>query len=181
MANAEKKQNQQQPKQSQPAQQGQGKKQQKTQQKGGNNKGRGPQLSPKQRHENWTQSKIERAGKDEYTVVSQKTRDVALFVNLANAHDNIMAYLRTNAGLTTRVSLEAFGKIIERSNQVKMLLDEVNAEAYKLAGRDYIRPRGIRDMLKESKAVKEEAAKPAEKKAAKQPASSEKPAAAATA
>lgn len=169
MANAEKKQNPQQPKQ---AQQGQGKKQQKPQQKGG--KGRGPQLSPKQRHENWTQSKIERAGKDEYTVVSQKTRDVALFVNLANAHDNIMAYLRTNAGLNTRISLEAFGKIIERSNQVKMLLDEVNAEAYKLAGRDYNQPRGIREMLKENKSAKQDTAKPAEKKAAKQPAAADK-------
>jgi len=106
------------------------------------------QLSPKERHANWTKSKLERAALDGYNVIRQETKDVALLINLAGGHDNIMKYLRLNVGLNPKITMDKFNEIIRLSNEAKEKLNEVNALAYELAGKKYIPPRGMKNPLK---------------------------------
>lgn len=124
------------------------------------------QLSRQQKHENWKQSKVERAALDGFNVIRQETKDVALLINLANGHDNIMKYLRLNVGLNPRITLDKFDEIIRLSNEAKEKLNEVNAIAYQLAGKKYSPPRGMKDPLKKPQLA---AATPAKEKQKQKP------------
>lgn len=105
-------------------------------------------LSPQEKHANWTSTKIEKAGQADYNVISQKTRDSAEFVNLINFNDQLMFQLRMNVGINPRVTSEVFNTFMSRSKEAKELINTINAELCRALGRDYRPPRGFKHPFK---------------------------------
>lgn len=105
-------------------------------------------LTPQEKHANWTSSKIEKAGQADYNVISQKTRDSAEFVNLINFNDQLMFQLRMNVGINPRVTSEAFNTFMSRSKEAKEMINTINAELCRTLGRDYRPPRGFKHPFK---------------------------------
>jgi hypothetical protein len=105
-------------------------------------------LSPQEKHANWTNSKIEKAGQADYNVISQKTRDSAEFVNLINFNDQLMYQLRMNVGINPRVTSEAFNTFMSRSKEAKELINTINAELCRTLDRGYRPPRGFKHPFK---------------------------------
>lgn len=90
-----------------------------------------------QKKKDWISGKIAQAGQDDYNVIRQRTPDVALLVNLANPHDNIMEHLRMNNIINPKIDIQKYARVVAYSNIIKALLDRVNAMANGIVGRNY--------------------------------------------
>ncbi len=122
-----------------------------------NNKGKNQQapaaetLTKQQKHEIYMKNKIERAGQDDTTVISQKTRDTSQFTNLINVTDNLLFTTRMNVGIPgSKVTIEKFQQILNNVNDAKETINSMNAEMCKILGRDYRPPRGFSNPLKKA-------------------------------
>lgn len=131
----------------------------------------GDNLSPAEKHRNWTSSKVERAGQDDYNVIQQKTKDTSSTVNFLNIIDGLMYYLRMNEGVEgSKVKVGTVAKYTGRLTAIKGDLNLLAAEICKDTGREYRPPRGYKNPLiseKPQQKAKKAPAKPAAKAADK--------------
>ena len=105
-------------------------------------------LSREERHQNWTDSKMERAKQDDFNVIQQKTRDTAETVNFLNIVDNLMYHIRMSAGTRgSKIPQGALDKYISRINAIKDDLNLVAAEMCRDTNRTYRPPRGYKNPL----------------------------------
>ena len=103
-----------------------------------------PKPEKKNRHAEWTRSKLERAAQDEFTVISQKTRDTSAYVNLLNTNDNLMYALRMNVGHRPGLTLDMLMVFMDRAEAIKQELNSLNEDLCKALGREYRPPRGFK-------------------------------------
>lgn len=131
----------------------------------------GDNLSPAEKHKNWTSSKVERAGQDDYNVIQQKTKDTSATVNFLNIIDGLMYYIRMNEGVPgSKVKEGTLAKYTGRLAEQKNSLNQLAAEICKDTGREYRPPRGYKNPLiseKPQQKAKKAPAKPAVKAAEK--------------
>jgi len=106
------------------------------------------QLSRKEKYQNWVSSKLDRAAQDDFNVISQKTRDTSMFVNLLNSNDRLMYELRMAVDPTgSRVTMEVFADFMEKSKAAKEALNLINAQLAQLLHKKYTPPRGLKNPL----------------------------------
>lgn len=108
-------------------------------------------LTPQEKHQQWVNSKLEKARQDDYNTVSQKTKDSVATVNFINIIDNLMYYVRMNAGTNSRIPAESLQSYIDRVNEAKETLNRIAAEMCRDMGRTYRPPRGFKNPLTSGK------------------------------
>ena len=102
---------------------------------------------PKMTREEWKQNKIDKAGDDNFNVISARTYDVSDYIGLLNQHDYLIDQLRKTfdrRGITGAKLDELMGQ----SHTAKLSLNSLNQEIAILLGKQYTAPRFIRDLEK---------------------------------
>jgi hypothetical protein len=104
-------------------------------------------MSPKAGYENWKNYKKANVERDDVDIISRSTLDTSEYVSLLNLHDRLLHKLRMNMGRKKNLTMAVVGDLIERSDAIKQQINMLNAEGYKLLGKEYRPPRGFENPL----------------------------------
>ena len=122
----------------------------------------------------WQERKMEKVTRDDFDVISRKTRDQSDFIGMLNTLDNLLYQLRMNMGRSSNIQLDKAQNFLVRSQRIKDEINLLNAEMCEMIGWDYRPPRGFTNPLGEV----EEKGKGKKVAAAKSPAADKLPEAA---
>ena len=122
----------------------------------------------------WQERKLEKVNRDDFDVISRKTRDQSDFIGMLNTLDNLLYQLRMNMGRSSNIQLDKAQNFLVRSQRIKDEINLLNAEMCEMIGWDYRPPRGFTNPLGEV----EEKGKGKKVAAAKSPAADKLPEAA---
>jgi len=112
----------------------------------------------------WQERKMEKVTRDDFDVISRKTRDQSDFIGMLNTLDNLLYQLRMDMGRRSSIQLDKAQEFLVRSQSIKDEINLLNAELCEMMGWDYRPPRGFTNPLGE-KEVKGKDGKAGETKA----------------
>ena len=112
----------------------------------------------------WQERKLEKVNRDDFDVISRKTRDQSDFIGMLNTLDNLLYQLRMDMGRRSSIQLDKAQEFLVRSQSIKDEINLLNAELCEMMGWDYRPPRGFTNPLGE-KEVKGKDGKAGETKA----------------
>lgn len=116
-------------------------------------KGRGPtKFTPEERKAR----RVELAQRDDAEVITRRAAETNDFIRLLTANDYIVNRLRNNLGRRNGVPAAAAIAFLERNEQLRQEMNQLNAEMCKAMGIDYTPPRGYDNPLV---AIKDQAEK----------------------
>jgi hypothetical protein len=98
----------------------------------------------------WQERKLEKVNRDDFDVISRKTRDQSDFIGMLNTLDNLLYQLRMNMGRSSNIQLDKAQDFLVRSQKIKDEINLLNAEMCEMMGWDYRPPRGFSNPLGES-------------------------------
>lgn len=139
------------------------------------NDGLTPQQRREQRREKKLNDKLERARRDDTGVISRRAGETNDFIRLINSNDFFTDQIRDQMGRTPDIPFEAALKLLERNEEIRVLINNLNFDMAKLLGRDYKSPERYEDTLKKHVAGLKAAAKTAKQSAQKSEADEETP------
>jgi 5'-3' exonuclease len=90
----------------------------------------------------WQERKLKKV-RDDIDVISRKTLDQSDFITMLNTHDNVLHRLRMTMGRNKNITFEKAQEFIERSQQIREEIKQLNAEMCELMDWDYTPPRGF--------------------------------------
>ncbi len=125
----------------------------------------------------WQERKLEKVNRDDFDVISRKTRDQSDFIGMLNTLDNLLYQLRMNMGRSSNIQLDKAQEFLVRSQNIKDEINLLNAEMCAMIGWDYRPPRGFVNPLNKT----EDQEKGKKGSASKAPAAEKVPEAGATA
>jgi hypothetical protein len=99
----------------------------------------------------WQERKLEKVNRDDFDVISRKTRDQSDFIGMLNTLDNLLYQLRMNMGRSNNIQLDKAQEFLVRSQKIKDEINLLNAEMCEMMGWDYRPPRGFSNPLGEAK------------------------------
>ena len=99
----------------------------------------------------WQERKLEKVNRDDFDVISRKTRDQSDFIGMLNTLDNLLYQLRMNMGRSSNIQLDKAQDFLVRSQKIKDDINLLNAEMCEMMGWDYRPPRGFSNPLGEAK------------------------------
>lgn len=91
----------------------------------------------------WQERKLEKVNRDDFDVISRKTRDQSDFIGMLNTLDNLLYQLRMNMGRSSNIQLDKAQEFLVRSQKIKDEINLLNAEMCAMMGWDYRPPRGF--------------------------------------
>jgi hypothetical protein len=97
----------------------------------------------------WQERKLEKVNRDDFDVISRKTRDQSDFIGMLNTLDNLLYQLRMNMGRSSNIQLDKAQDFLVRSQKIKDEINLLNAEMCEMMGWDYRPPRGFTNPLGE--------------------------------
>ena len=97
----------------------------------------------------WQERKMEKVTRDDFDVISRKTRDQSDFIGMLNTLDNLLYQLRMNMGRSSNIQLDKAQDFLVRSQKIKDEINLLNAEMCEMMGWDYRPPRGFTNPLGE--------------------------------
>jgi len=97
----------------------------------------------------WQERKMEKVTRDDFDVISRKTRDQSDFIGMLNTLDNLLYQLRMNMGRSSNIQLDKAQEFLVRSQKIKDEINLLNAEMCAMMGWDYRPPRGFTNPLGE--------------------------------
>jgi hypothetical protein len=97
----------------------------------------------------WQERKLEKVNRDDFDVISRKTRDQSDFIGMLNTLDNLLYQLRMNMGRSSNIQLDKAQEFLVRSQRIKDEINLLNAEMCEMMGWDYRPPRGFTNPLGE--------------------------------
>ncbi len=97
----------------------------------------------------WQERKMEKVTRDDFDVISRKTRDQSDFIGMLNTLDNLLYQLRMNMGRSSNIQLDKAQDFLVRSQKIKDEINLLNAEMCAMMGWDYRPPRGFTNPLGE--------------------------------
>lgn len=100
----------------------------------------------------WQERKMEKVTRDDFDVISRKTRDQSDFIGMLNTLDNLLYQLRMNMGRSSNIQLDKAQEFLVRSQKIKDEINLLNAEMCEMMGWDYRPPRGFTNPLGEGEA-----------------------------
>jgi hypothetical protein len=110
----------------------------------GKGKGRGPvKFSPEERKAR----RVELAQRDDAEVITRRAAETNDFIRLLSANDYIVNRLRNNLGRRNGVPAGAAIAFLERNEQLRQEMNQLNAEMCKAMSIDYTPPRGYDNPL----------------------------------
>lgn len=95
----------------------------------------------------WQERKMEKVTRDDFDVISRKTRDQSDFIGMLNTLDNLLYQLRMNMGRSSNIQLDKAQDFLVRSQSIKDEINLLNAEMCEMMGWDYRPPRGFTNPL----------------------------------
>ena len=95
----------------------------------------------------WQERKLEKVNRDDFDVISRKTRDQSDFIGMLNTLDNLLYQLRMNMGRSSNIQLDKAQEFLVRSQKIKDDINLLNAEMCEMMGWDYRPPRGFSNPL----------------------------------
>ncbi len=95
----------------------------------------------------WQERKLEKVNRDDFDVISRKTRDQSDFIGMLNTLDNLLYQLRMNMGRSSNIQLDKAQDFLVRSQKIKDEINLLNAEMCEMIGWDYRPPRGFTNPL----------------------------------
>ncbi len=95
----------------------------------------------------WQERKMEKVTRDDFDVISRKTRDQSDFIGMLNTLDNLLYQLRMNMGRSSNIQLDKAQEFLVRSQKIKDEINLLNAEMCEMMGWDYRPPRGFTNPL----------------------------------
>lgn len=98
----------------------------------------------------WQERKLEKVNRDDFDVISRKTRDQSDFIGMLNTLDNLLYQLRMNMGRSSNIQLGKAQEFLVRSQTIKDEINLLNAEMCEMMGWEYRPPRGFTNPLGES-------------------------------
>jgi hypothetical protein len=98
----------------------------------------------------WQERKLEKVNRDDFDVISRKTRDQSDFIGMLNTLDNLLYQLRMNMGRSSNIQLDKAQEFLVRSQRIKDEINLLNAEMCEMMGWDYRPPRGFTNPLSET-------------------------------
>ncbi len=98
----------------------------------------------------WQERKLEKVNRDDFDVISRKTRDQSDFIGMLNTLDNLLYQLRMNMGRSSSIQLDKAQDFLVRSQKIKDEINLLNAEMCEMMGWDYRPPRGFTNPLDET-------------------------------
>jgi hypothetical protein len=98
----------------------------------------------------WQERKMEKVTRDDFDVISRKTRDQSDFIGMLNTLDNLLYQLRMNMGRSSNIQLDKAQEFLVRSQRIKDEINLLNAEMCEMMGWDYRPPRGFTNPLGEA-------------------------------
>lgn len=121
----------------------------------GKGKGRGAgKFSPEERKAR----RVELAQRDDAEVITRRAAETNDFIRLLSANDYIVNRLRNNLGRRNGVPAAAAITFLERNEQLRQEMNQLNAEMCKAMGIDYTPPRGYDNPLDANKDQREKGA-----------------------
>jgi len=84
----------------------------------------------------WQDRKLDKVNRDDIDVISRKTMDQSDFISMLNTHDNVLYQLRMNMGRNKNITFEKAQEFIERSQQIREEINQLNAEMCEMMGWD---------------------------------------------
>jgi hypothetical protein len=97
----------------------------------------------------WQERKMEKVTRDDFDVISRKTRDQSDFIGMLNTLDNLLYQLRMDMGRRSSIQLDKAQEFLVRSQSIKDEINLLNAEMCEMMGWDYRPPRGFANPLGE--------------------------------
>lgn len=95
----------------------------------------------------WQERKLEKVNRDDFDVISRKTRDQSDFIGMLNTLDNLLYQLRMNMGRSSNIQLDKAQDFLVRSQKIKDEINLLNAEMCEMMGWEYRPPRGFSNPL----------------------------------
>ena len=95
----------------------------------------------------WQERKLEKVNRDDFDVISRKTRDQSDFIGMLNTLDNLLYQLRMNMGRSSNIQLDMAQEFLVRSQMIKDEINLLNAKMCEMMGWDYRPPRGFTNPL----------------------------------
>lgn len=82
----------------------------------------------------WQARKLEKAKRDDTSVIFCRARDTGDYVNILNSNDNLVFQMRMNMGRRDSLTVEVVQSYIDRSRLIREEINAMNAEISKLLG-----------------------------------------------
>jgi hypothetical protein len=95
--------------------------------------------------QSWQDRKLQKVVRDDIDVISRKTLDQSDFITMLNTHDNVLYQFRMKMGRNSNITFEKAQEFIERSQNIREEINQLNAEMCELMDWDYTPPRGFKN------------------------------------